>query len=121
MQDGGKGLHKAVRDVFGEKVYIQRCQIHKRRNVQSYLPQSEQNAVKTAMNKAYMEFEYEAAKKKLLLFAKELEFKYPSASASLLEGLDETLTVHKLKVTGLLRTSLSNIPISTFCRLPSNL
>lgn len=106
--DGGKGLHKAVTDVFGENAYIQRCQIHKRRNVQSYLPDSEQKAVKTAMNKAYMEFEYDAAKKKLLLLAKELEFKYPSASASLLEGLEETLTVHKLKIPGLLRTTLSN-------------
>lgn len=106
--DGGKGLHKAVRDVFGKNAYIQRCQIHKRRNVQSYLPQSEQKAVKTAMNKAYMEFEYDEAKRKLLLLAKELEFKYPSASASLLEGLEETLMVHKLKIPGLLRATLSN-------------
>jgi transposase-like protein len=106
--DGGKGLYKAVRDVFGQNAHIQRCQIHKRRNVQSYLPQSEQKAVKTAMNKAYMEFGYDEAKKKFLLLAKELEFKYPSASASLLEGLEETLAVHKLKVPGLLRTTLSN-------------
>jgi transposase-like protein len=106
--DGGKGLHKAVKDVFGENAYIQRCQIHKRRNVQSYLPESEQRKVKAAMNKAYMEFEYNEAKKKLELLARELEFKYPSAAASLREGLEETLTVHKLKVPGLLRTTLSN-------------
>jgi transposase-like protein len=60
------------------------------------------------MNEAYMEFEYGAAKKKLLLLAKELEFKYPSAYTSLLECLEETLTVHKLKVPRLLRTTLSN-------------
>lgn len=106
--DGGKGLHKSVKDVFGDNAYIQRCQIHKRRNVQSYLPDSEQKAVKTAMNKAYMEFDYDEAKKKLLLLSKELEFKYPSAASSLLEGLEETLTVHKLKVPGLLRMTLSN-------------
>ncbi|MCX7922692.1 MAG: transposase [Clostridia bacterium] len=47
--DGGKGLHKAVKDVFGVKAHIQSCQIHKRRNVQSYLPDSEQKHVKTAM------------------------------------------------------------------------
>lgn len=106
--DGGKGLHKAVKDVFGENPYIQRCQIHKGRNVQSHLPDSEQKVVIAAMNKAYMEFDYDEAKKKLLLLAKELDFKYPSAAASLLEGLEETLTVHKLKVPGLLRTTLSN-------------
>jgi transposase-like protein len=106
--DGGKGLRKAVKNVFGENAYIQRCQIHKRRNVQSYLPESEQKAVKTAMNKAYLEFEYDNAKKKLLLLAKELEYKYPSASSSLLEGLEETLTVHELKIPGLLRITLSN-------------
>ncbi|NSW92978.1 MAG: transposase [Firmicutes bacterium] len=106
--DGGKGLHKAVKDVFGENVQIQRCQIHKLRNVQSYLPESEQRRVKAAMNRAYMEFEYQEAKNKLERLAKELEFKYPSASASLMEGLEETLTVHKLKVPGLLRATLSN-------------
>jgi len=106
--DGGKGLHKAVKDVFGEYADIQRCQIHKSRNVRSYLPESEQKTVKTAMNKAYMEFEYDEAKKKLERLAKELEFKYPSAAVSLREGLEETLTVHRLKVPGLLRITLSN-------------
>jgi hypothetical protein len=58
------------------------------------------------MNKTYMEFEYNEAKKKLELLERELELKYPSASARLREGLDETLKVHKPKVSGLLRSTL---------------
>ncbi|MDP4179652.1 MAG: transposase [Bacillota bacterium] len=73
----GKGLHKAVKDVFGDKVHKQRCQIHKQRNVQKYLPESKQKAIKTAMYKAYIEFDYDEEKKKLILISRELEFKYP--------------------------------------------
>ncbi|MDP4179656.1 MAG: hypothetical protein Q8942_01035 [Bacillota bacterium] len=71
---------------------------NERRNVQIYFPESEQKAIRTAMNKAYLDFDYDEAKKKLILISRVLEFKYPSAAASLLEGLKGTLTVHKLKV-----------------------
>ena len=112
--DGGKALHKAVNDVFGKSAIIQRCQVHKKRNVLSYLPESEQANVSIKMSLAYREFDYEPAKKKLNELAVSLENRYPKAAASLLEGLEETLTVNKLKVPGMLReTLLSTNPIES--------
>ncbi|HOR46461.1 MAG TPA: IS256 family transposase [Caldisericia bacterium] len=104
--DGGKALHKAVLDTFGKSAVIQRCQVHKKRNVLSYLPESAQANASMAITMAYREFDYDAAKSKLLAIASEFEYKYPKAAASLLEGLDETLTVHRLKVPGALRETL---------------
>lgn len=104
--DGGKALHKAVLDTFGKNAVIQRCQVHKKRNVLSYLPESAQANVSIALTMAYREFDYETAKSKLLDIASDLEYKYPKAAASLLEGLEETLTVHRLKVPGVLRETL---------------
>ncbi len=104
--DGGKALHKGVTDVFGKAALIQRCQVHKKRNVLSYLPKSEQANVSVAMTMAYREFEYEVAKSKLMGIANNLEYRYPKATASLLEGLEETLTVHRLKIPGMLRETL---------------
>lgn len=104
--DGGKALHKGVTDVFGKEALIQRCQVHKKRNVLSYLPKSEQANVSKDMTMAYREFEYAEAKEQLLSIAKRLEHRYPKAAASLSEGLEETLTVHRLKVPGLLRETL---------------
>lgn len=104
--DGGKALHKAVRELFGNDVNIQRCQVHKKRNVLSHLPQSEQGNISISIAMAYKEFDYDTAKDKLLGIAASLEHRYPKAAASLLEGLDETLTVHKLKIPGLLRETL---------------
>ena len=101
--DGGKALHKGVTDVFGKEALIQRCQVHKKRNVLSYLPKSEQINISKALTMAYREFEYTNAKDKLLSIAKRLEHRYPKAATSLSEGLEETLTVHRLKVPGLLR------------------
>jgi hypothetical protein len=74
--------------------------------VKSYLPQSELRKVKAAMNRAYMEFESKEAKKKFEFLAKGLEFKYSSAAASLREGLEEILTIHKPKAPRLLRATL---------------
>ena len=87
---------------------IQRCQIHKKRNVLSHLPESEQANVGLAISKAYLEFEHENAEKQLLLLAGNLEHRYPKAAASLLEGLDETLTVHSLRLPAKLRKTLSS-------------
>lgn len=106
--DGGKGLKKAVEMTFGKSVQIQRCQIHKLRNVLSHLPKKEQPEAKGELHRAYMEFGYSEAKRKLEQLAKRLEYKYPSAAKSLLEGMEETLTVHRLKIPGLLRQSISN-------------
>ena len=104
--DGGKALYKGVTDVFGKEVLIQRCQVHKKRNVLSYLPESEQANVSVAMTMACREFGYEAAKAKLTGIANNLEYRYPKAAASLLEGLEETLTVHRLKIPGMIRETL---------------
>lgn len=105
--DGAKALSKAVRTRFQDKVEVQRCQLHKKRNVESHLPESMHSWVKQQMNLAYAEFEYDVAKRRLTKIAEELEYRYPSASASILEGLEETLTLHRLKVPGALRISLS--------------
>ena len=104
--DGGKALHKAVKDIFGKEALIQRCQVHKKRTVLSYLPKSEQANISMSMTMAYREFEYEAAKDKLMGIKANLEHRYPKAASSLMEGLEETLTVHRLKIPGLLRETL---------------
>ena len=106
--DGGKGLHKAVKDTFGKMAIIQRCQVHKKRNVLSHLPESEQANVGLSISRAYLEYEYDKAKTALELLAENLEERYPSAAVSLREGMEETLTVHRLSVPGLLRKTLSN-------------
>lgn len=104
--DGGKALHKAVTDTFGKYAAIQRCQVHKKRNVLSHLPKSEQTNVGLAISRAYLEFDYDKAKKELLLITDNLEYRYPTAANSLLEGLEETLTVHRLELPALLRQTL---------------
>lgn len=105
--DGSKALSKAVRESFGETSAIQRCQLHKKRNVEKYLPDTEKSRVIAEMNAAYAEFDYAPAKARLEKLVKSLEYKYPSAAESLREGMEETLTLHKLKVPGLLRIPLS--------------
>lgn len=106
--DGAKALNKAVRDTFGDMAIIQRCQVHKKRNVLSHLPQSEQGNVGLAISRAYMEFDYDKALGQLNTIADGLDSRYPDAAASMREGLEDTLTVHRLGVPGLLRKTLSN-------------
>lgn len=106
--DGSKALSKAVKDVFGKDAAIQRCQIHKKRNLESHLPESEQSSVTSEMEAAYAEFDYKAAKVRLDAVAKRIEYKYPSAAESIREGLEETLTLHRLGIPRLLRISLSS-------------
>lgn len=105
--DGSKALSKAVKESFGGRTEIQRCQLHKKRNVEGYLPETEKHRVIDEMNTAYAEFEYREAKQKLEKLANSLEYKYPSAASSIREGMEETLTLHRIKVPGLLRVSLS--------------
>jgi transposase-like protein len=94
--DGGKGLHKGVRDVMGKKAVIQRCQWHKRENVVSYLDKKQQKQFRKKLQSAYEQPTYEKAKKRLLAIKRELHLLNQSAEASLDEGLEETLTLHKL-------------------------
>lgn len=94
--DGGKGLHKGVREVVGDKAVIQRCQWHKRENVVSYLEKSQQKKFRKKLQKAYNEASYSQAKKALNSIGRELKLMNKSALASLEEGLEETLTLHRL-------------------------
>lgn len=91
--DGSKALRKAVRDVMGDKGVVQRCQLHKRRNVVDYLPEGMRTRIDTAMAQAYRCGDAKKAKRLLTNLANVLEEGHPSAAASLREGLDETLTV----------------------------
>jgi putative transposase len=105
--DGSKALRSAVAKKFGSDVLVQRCQQHKRRNVREHLPPEHQEAIDARIRAAYNMTDYDKAKESLELTVKYLERLNPSAAASLKEGLEETLTVHKLGVSGLLRKTLS--------------
>jgi transposase-like protein len=105
--DGLKALRSAVSRMFGSDVLVQRCQMHKRRNVKGHLPEEHQNAIDARIRAAYNMADYDKAKDSLDLTVKYLERLNPSAAASLKEGLEETLTLHKLGVTGLLKKTLS--------------
>ena len=91
--DGSKALRKAVVDVLDHPV-IQRCQLHKVRNVKDHLPQRLRSSVGRRMTDAYHASSALEAEAALLALAKELDRTHPGAAASLREGLDETLTVH---------------------------
>ena len=95
--DGSKALRKAVLDVLDHPV-IQRCQLHKVRNVKDHLPQRLRTPVGRRMTDAYHAGSALEAEAALLALAKELDRTHPSAAASLREGLDETLTVLRLGV-----------------------
>jgi putative transposase len=105
--DGSKALRSAVSKMFGSDAAVQRCQQHKRRNVLDHLPKEHQHAIDARISAAYKMADYDNAKKSLELTVKYLEKLNPSAAASLKEGLEETLTIHKLGITGLLRKTLS--------------
>ena len=96
--DGAKGLRAAVEDVFGDTVSVQRCQWHKRENVVSYLPKTEQPAWRRKLQAAYAHPTYADAKRALGRLERELAVRNESAAASLAEGLEETLTLHRLGV-----------------------
>jgi len=94
--DGSKGLHKAIEETFGDLALIQRCQWHKRENVISYLREEEKDIYRGKLQRAYDEPEYETAKRRLLEIREELKKINRSAANSLAEGLEETLTMHRL-------------------------
>jgi putative transposase len=95
--DGSKALRKAVIDVLDHPV-IQRCQLHKVRNVKDHLPQRLRSSVGRRMTDAYHADSALEAEAALLALAKELDRTHPGAAASLREGLDQTLTVLRLGV-----------------------
>jgi putative transposase len=94
--DGSRGLRKAIYGVLGNKVLIQRCQWHKRENVVSYLPKAMQASMRRKLQGTYQEVTYEKAKERVLEIRKELQLVNQSAVSSLDEGMEETLTFHRL-------------------------
>ena len=108
--DGSKALRKAVDQVFGSENPVQRCRAHKIRNVMGYLPDELKDQVKSVMKAAYR-LEADEGVGKLKRQAKWLEEEYPSAAASLLEGLDETFTINRLGLPPTLRRCLATTNI----------
>ena len=106
--DGAKALRAGIERVFGRRAEVQRCQIHKRRNVKEHLPKSAQGDTDRRLRNAYAMTEYAAAKSELEKIFRQLERINPSAARSLEEGLEETLTVHRLGVGPLLRRTLAS-------------
>ena len=110
--DGGKALAKAIRVVFGKRALIQRCQVHKRRNVEDHLPETMRKSVGRTISTAYRCTDAARAKRLLEALARQLERKHPSAAASLREGLEETLTILRFGLPdGLARTLATTNPI----------
>ena len=103
--DGGKGLQAAVKKAFRKRALIQRCQWHKRENVVSYLSKGEQASWRKRLQWAYNRPEYEEALTALEQLHGELEERNQSAAGSLEEGLEETLTLHRLGVHAVLGRS----------------
>jgi putative transposase len=105
--DGSKALHAAVTRVWGTNAVIQRCQVHKRRNVKAHVPERHHAELERRLSEAYHETDYATAKRSLEGTARWLDRLNPDAGSSLREGLEETLTVVKLGVPGVLRRTLA--------------
>jgi transposase-like protein len=122
--DGSKGIRKAIADLFGELGVVHRCHVHKIRNVLGHLPEAMHASVRRAMQQAYESADVDLARRQLERLARSLEREHPGAAGSLREGLEETLTLQRLGVTGALYRSLrSTNPIENlngsvvhFCR-----
>ncbi len=105
--DGAKALRKAIRSVFGAAP-IQRCIRHKERNVLDHLPERDRPAVKQRLRRAWAETDQARALDQLRRLAVELERTHPGAAGSLREGLEETLTLTRLGITGSLKRTLES-------------
>ena len=105
--DGSKALRSAVDRIWGDCAEVQRCQQHKLRNVASYVPDKHWPDICAAIRKAYAETNYKKAKRMLETTARWLDQINPHAGASLREGLDETLTVTRLGLSGRLRSTFA--------------
>ena len=117
--DGGKGIAKALKDRYGRKLIVQRCTIHKDRNLQAHLPKRYRKEAHRRFRVALEQNEYEEAEKLLRELEQWLRAINESAADSLLEAFNELLTLHRLKVPALLRKTLhSTNPIeSLFSRV----
>lgn len=105
--DGSKGIKKAIERRLGDYALIQRCHWHKRENVIAYLDESQQALCRQRLQQAYAKTTYKEAKAELEKLYQELLRVNESAANSLLEGLEETLTLHHLGLSAELMKSLS--------------
>jgi transposase-like protein len=105
--DGSKALSKAIRRTFGRNTAIQRCQIHKARNILERLPKSMHASVRSVLRQAWEMDDATKAEKLLRNLARRLEADWKGVSASILEGLDEMLTVTRFGLPRELRRSLA--------------
>jgi transposase-like protein len=104
--DGAKALRSAIRKVFGDLGVVQRCQLHKQRNVLGHLPDGMQASVKSILQEAWSLRDAKLARVRLERLASSLEADHPGAAASVREGLDETLTLQGLGIEGTLYRKL---------------
>ena len=105
--DGSKALSKAIRRTFGRNTAIQRCQIHKARNILERLPKSMHASVRSVLRQAWEMDDATKAEKLLRNLARRLDADWKRVSASILEGLDEMLTATRLGLPRELRRSLA--------------
>jgi transposase-like protein len=104
--DGGKAIRSAILAHFGEMALIQRCTKHKERNVTEHLPAQERLLIARRLRKAWGNPDAGTGERELRSIARSLADRHPGAAASVLEGLEETLTVTRLHITGSLARSL---------------
>jgi transposase-like protein len=105
--DGAKALRRAIRNVFGEAP-VQRCVRHKERNVTDHLPERERPQVKQRLRRAWALDDHDRALDQLRQLARELDRSYPGAAGSVREGMEETLTLTRLGVSGNLKRTLES-------------
>jgi putative transposase len=105
--DGSKAIRSAVEHAWGRAAWVQRCQLHKLRNIVSYLPATRQSWARAIVTRAYRSTDASQARRQLEGLARQLEDAYPSAATSLREGLEDTLTVLALPVGDPLRRALA--------------
>ena len=94
--------------MFGNDVPVQRCVQHKQRNVLDHLPERDRPAVKARLRRAWKETDHDQALEQLTSLALEFDRAHPGAAASLREGMEETLTVTRLGITGKLKLTLQS-------------
>jgi transposase-like protein len=104
--DGAKALAKAIRTVIGHHTPIQRCVVHKTRNVCDQLPKDQRPWVRAKLRAAWAEEDHAKALASLNALARALEHQHPAAAASLREGMEQTMTVTRLGITGRLKRTL---------------
>ena len=104
--DGAQALRSAIRKVFGDRGVVQRCQLHKQRNILGHLPAGMHESVKAILREAWSLRDTKLAKARLERLASSLETDHPGAAASVSEGLEETLTLQGLGIEGTLYRKL---------------